>query len=78
MNHPEYYEKLTEHVVDHLIKLLGDGFRISYTGTIDPRFYEGHMNFAELAGLKIYISQRGHKCDPTMEQIENYYGKFKK
>lgn len=77
MNNPEYYEKLTDYIIDLIAEKLGDGFNISYTGTVNPRFYKGHMKMAEIAGLKIYINQKGHKVHPTMKQIEDYFGKFK-
>ncbi len=78
MNNPKYYEELASHIEEHLEKLLGDGFNISYTGTIDPRYYEGHMKMADTAGLKIYINQVGHKAYPTMKQITDYFDGFKK
>ena len=77
MNNPKYYDELTYFIIDSLLDKLGEGFNIAHTGTVNPRYYKGHMKMGEQGGLKIYISQKGHRCDPTMKEIEAYFRKYR-
>jgi len=73
MKDPEYYDKLAEIIITNIQTILPKGVHISYTGTVDPRFYEGHKEYGETGGLKLYIYEKKYKPYPTLKQIEDYW-----
>lgn len=60
-----------------LQSLLGDKFEVWSTGTINPDFYEGHMKYAEMGGLKLTVTLKDFPHHPTMKQINAYFKRMK-
>ncbi|WP_428323698.1 hypothetical protein [Nitrosopumilus sp.] len=70
------YDKMAKEISKLLFSYLSDKYSFVYTGTIDPKFYEGHKEFGETAGLKITIFEKGNNETPTYEQVHEYLKKI--
>jgi len=71
-----YYDVGTS--IQELIQMiLGPQFEVWRTGTINPDYYEGHKKMGDMGGLQLTITIPKFNPYPTMEQIENYFKRFK-
>jgi len=73
MEDKDLYHEIDNNIQDLLQMILGDSFEVWKTGTINPDFYKGHMEFGDMGGLQITICLKDYEHHPTYEQIQNHF-----
>ena len=76
-NKDELCYDIGHNLQDILQTILGDRYEVWSTGTINPDFYKGHMESANMGGLKLTVTLKDFPHHPTMKQIEAYFKRIK-